>query len=803
MSKYSNAPTRTPFRILAMYIGYQLIFRGATCLSLFPYQQEGCDRLLQDKRLLLADEMGLGKTVQCIEAMNQIATTRKKFHPREKDDDDNITGDGNAIVNALVICPKSVLGVWESELQTWLSPDVNADIRMVTRATKEFPFEFEQEFPQSKSSTSDIHITLINYDLCNKYRNNLQAFPYDILICDEAHYLKSITAKRTEAVFGAKSGLGGIYSEYLWLLTGTPVLNRPMELFTLLRAIDLVNFGNFKEYTERYCDPKTIKDRRGNFRKDYSGAMNLRELSQRLQPIMLRRYKMDVLTELPLKFRGTRVLHSGDVDSSSTSRLEQERLQEILGTSAGELHSRGKRSDGSEEIEEFGSAAEYSNLVKYLGVEWIDMKDPDQRNLIMGFISAVRKETALMKVDLSAELIEDIVASGEKVVVFAHHREVIHRLVDKFGSKAVFVMGGMSTDDRTDAVRQFQEDDNVRILVGSIRAAGVGVTLTASSTVIFLEMDWSPGVMAQAEDRCHRLGQLNSVSIQYHVFRDTIDEWIAKSLVRKQDNIDQILPSESRSTSTLPKISLTYTLDFGKYEGLRLEDAPRDYIQYLIKKEMWRNRPDLWRALHGKNLIEAKPPHTDVQIETTNDNSKTQPPIFPAPPVSQSNDIKADVLKADVLKADDVKVSYQFDFGMHTGKMWNDTPHSYRQWIIKEGVWKQRANLRSALIEAGIVEDENVIKSGISRSSQKKNKMFPIKSFRLTAQCPYIIEELKARNIAFDEEEKKKITKLKKRLLHWHLEKYPDKEVAATREIELISCNSEKLLSTTTVKKAT
>ena len=91
---------------------------------------------------------------------------------------------------------------------------------MVTRASKEFTFEFEQEFPQSQSSTSNIHITLMNYDLCNKYRDNLQAFSYDILICDEAHYLKSPTAKRIEAVFGNGSGSGGIRSEYLWLLTG-------------------------------------------------------------------------------------------------------------------------------------------------------------------------------------------------------------------------------------------------------------------------------------------------------------------------------------------------------------------------------------------------------------------------------------------------------------------------------------------------------------------------------------------------------------------------------------------------------
>ena len=125
--------------------------------------------------------------------------------------------------------------------------------------------------------------------------------------------------------------------------------------------------------------------------------------------------------------------------------------------------------------------------------------------------------------------------------------------------------------------------------------------------------------MAQAEDRCHRLGQLNSVRVQYYVFRDTIDEWIAQTLIKKQNNIEQILPLEEYTNEIgsrkqeLPSSTSSYTFDFGKYKGLRLEDTPEDFIQFLIKKEIWQKRPKLWHALHWKGLLIKNPPPTLCQ----------------------------------------------------------------------------------------------------------------------------------------------------------------------------------------------
>lgn len=710
-------------------VGFAAVKKSGPPGELFPYQKEGVDRLVADQRLLLADEMGLGKTVQCISAVNRI---------------------GREDIAILIVCPKSVLGVWEYELKTWL--DIPLQVQMAS------PKEFLMPFDGS--------VTLINYDICHKYREALQEADYDILICDEAHYLKSRSAKRTQAVLGDGSKKHpGIQSAYLWLLTGTPVLNRPVELYSLVRAIDPDEFSKFKDFADQYCDPKQVSHR-GRFSMDYSGASNLVELSQRLEPIMLRRYKMDVLTQLPPKFRSCLCLTGSD-----TAEQERARLRAIMGGA----------SQINQNLQDFGSEA--SDLLSYLGeFTDLDLEDPENYNKIMGSLATVRRESAMTKLEPSVELLEDIILS-KKVVVFAHHRELILALEERFGDKAVCVIGGMDTDDRSDAVRRFQEDDDVRIFVGSIRAAGVGLTLTAASHVVFLEMDWSPGVMAQAEDRCHRVGQNDSVQVQYYVFKDTIDEWIAKSLLRKQSNIDQILPSKQ------DEVDSGYMFDFGKHAGLRMEDVPQNYLQFLVDKDVWRNRPTLWRALAQKGMVLEEPPPLDadeIAVEKLLAEAKEidQPQESVAPTTSPSSlrnasptagtyseymvaqtdhprvtvitkvpsalatdqgdyqaarDTTKETHKPNVKAATAVpynsaqpiprvaltkrpptatapkkpvppattgtekEVSYVFDFGKHTGKKWVEAPPNYRAWILKEGVWENRDDLRTALTDAGLV----------------------------------------------------------------------------------------------------
>jgi SWI/SNF-related matrix-associated actin-dependent regulator of chromatin subfamily A-like protein 1 len=593
---------------------------AATPKQLFPYQEEGVKRLVEGKRILLADEPGLGKTVQCIAAINKLNLPDPKI---------------------LIVCPKSVLGVWEDELQTWLNTDTaSLDIRVVTAQDFQIP--------------PDGSITLINYDICHKLQDSLQSIHFDVMICDEAHYLKSRAAKRTQAVLGNGKKNKGIQADFLWLLTGTPILNRPVELFPLLQAMDPDEIGSFAAYAERYCEPKAIP--RGRLVvMDYSGASNLVELSKRLEPRMVRRYKSDVLTQLPPKFRSCLCLTGAE----DAKKQERKMLMALMEND--ELNS----NDGN--LEDFG--AEATSLMNYLGTKTnLDLEDPDNRNRIMGTLATIRKETALNKLAPAVELLENVILS-QKVVVFCHHRELIARLLETFGKQAVSIVGGMDRESRSDAVRRFQQDDSVRMFVGSIHAAGVGLTLTAASRVVFLELDWSPAVMSQAEDRCHRVGQTDSVQVQYYVFKDTIDEWVARSLLSKQSNIDQILP-EAISSQT------GYVFDFGKYNEMRLEDVPRTYLTYLVKKEIFKTRPSLWKALVHRGMVLEQPPPEATKA------------------AKKQEDSVADV-------------EFTFDFGKHKGLRWGDTPQNYREWIMREGVWKTRPTLSKALSAAGLMEQPN------------------------------------------------------------------------------------------------
>lgn len=607
--------------------------------SLFPYQMEGVQRLLQSKRILLGDEMGLGKTVQTIEAINQLSL------PRD--------------AKILILCPKSLLDVWKNELHNWLSVPFLVQLAATTKVP---------EFVNRS-------ITVMNYDICHKHRSQLMDTFFDILICDEAHYLKNKDAMRTKAVLGDGSK-SGIPSDRLWLLSGTPVLNRPLELYPLLRAIDPTEFGSFKAFADRYCDPKTLKDSRGNYRKDYSGAKNLGELAKRLSPIMIRRYKSDVLNQLPPKFRSCKcLLDSGEAD------LERERIKDILMERSSY--------DDSLVLEDFGSHA--SSLIQYLGRD-VNLNDPKRRNEIMGLIATVRRQTAISKVDAAIDLLENLIVN-EKVVVFAHHREVIHKLVDAFGSRAVCVLGGMNVDDRSDAVFRFQNDPNARMFVGSIRAAGVGLTLTASSRVVFLEFDWSPAVMSQAEDRCHRIGARGSILIEYYVFPNTIDEWIARSLMTKQSNIDKILPVHQDAADT----KHNFVFDFGVYEGIRLEDAPQNYIEFLVQKEIWRQHPRLWNALYSQGRVQIKP-ETVASRDFDRNAPATMNKAFDPPNVERRSDQRIGI--SSIPSAD---VIYTFDFGMHKGKLWSDAPVSYRDWVIQKAVYDNRPILKEALRAAGLI----------------------------------------------------------------------------------------------------
>lgn len=458
-------------------------------LEYMPFQKAGIAYAKDKAGVLFGDEMGLGKTIEAIGILN--------LDPEIK--------------NALVVCPASLKLNWQREIQKWLVHDLSVGIA------------YPRQWPNT-------NIVIVNYDILNRFPElyqktagkNLLAYvgpEWDYLILDEAHYIKSWKAQRSKLVKKIKA-------RCRLLLTGTPIINRPIELWNLINYLDPLRWKSFRWYTNRYCDAYQKRIGRKLY-WDFSGASNLDELQEKLRStLLIRRLKKEVLPELPPKIRQVIEISKNGclayVEAERKALEEQENVLEDLRIKV-EL----AKASGSEE--------EYEQAVKNLreGV-----------SLAFKHISSARHDIAVAKIPSAIPLLHDAVDSSGKVVIFAHHHDVVHRLKEEFGDEAVLVYGQTKQEDRQRHVDRFQTDPACKVFIGSITAAGVGITLTASSHVVFMELDWVPGNMHQAEDRLHRIGQKDSVLVQHLVLENSIDARLAKTLVAKQKIIDDALDRE-------------------------------------------------------------------------------------------------------------------------------------------------------------------------------------------------------------------------------------------------------------------
>ena len=444
-----------------------------------PYQRAGIAYLLAKPGALLADDMGLGKTIQAIGVIN-----------------------GDASINrVLVICPNTLKLNWQIEFGRWL---VRPAAVGIAQAGKPLP------------STP---IVVINYDIIGRYRDAIDAVSWDLLIADECHALKNNRAQRTRAVFGGGRGkerTPPIKARRTLLLTGTPILNRPCEMWTLLKAIDPQGIGgDFWHFHKRYCAAHQTR-----YGWDMSGASNLDELQRRLrETVMIRRLKADVLTDLPPKRRQVvEVAANGAADTVANELEVYERTDA--------LRARVALAEAEED------EAAYREAVAALSAaESVAFRD----------MSAARHATALAKLPYVIEHLREAIEAGGKIVCFAHHIDVVDAIAAAFGSACVTLTGGTSLADRQANVERFQADPTCTLFVGNLLAAGVGITLTASSHVVFAELDWRPAMVTQAEDRTHRIGQRDSVLVQHLVFDGSLDATMAKRIVEKQAIIDAAL----------------------------------------------------------------------------------------------------------------------------------------------------------------------------------------------------------------------------------------------------------------------
>lgn len=438
--------------------------------TLLPFQKAGVAYASAARRTFIADEMGLGKTIQALATVQNL-----RAFP------------------LLIVTPASLKLNWQREAQKWLPGKTICVLKGKT------------------GEQCEGDVVILNYDILDKRAEELAITKWQSVIFDESHYLKNYKAKRTER---AKELAKGIPNRFL--LTGTPVLNRPQELLSQLGILGrLDQMGGFWEFAKRYC--KAYKTRYG---WDMSGVSNLEELATKLRACcFLRRTKAQVLPELPEKRRTYLTM---EIDNRREySKAESDLIVWLARRAADDLAFNKSLKDLPEEEkqrrrDERGQEAAHKA----------------QRAEQLVKIEVAKHLAAQGKLAAVLEWIEDFLESGEKLVVFASHRDIVQSVAEKFS--AASITGETPLEQRQKAIDDFQGNPDTKLLVLNIQAGGVGITLTAASNVAFLELGWNPATHDQAEDRTHRIGQKNAVTAWYFIAQNTIDERIAALIEAKR-----------------------------------------------------------------------------------------------------------------------------------------------------------------------------------------------------------------------------------------------------------------------------
>ena len=434
-----------------------------------PFQQAGIQGIVQRfeqlQTVLLADPMGLGKTVQAIGVANALDIDPSRI---------------------LVVCPASMRLVWKRELESWMT--ASAPVTAVVNGYKEY---------KGLKHTGPLVISY-NLTVQNHWVNMLRGHGWDLMILDEAHYLKNPTAKRTKASLGQKKAPGLLQTAaHSLLLTGTPIPNRPHEFYTLIKACcpTVVNGHGYWDFLKHYCTGY-----QGTFGYQVTGARNTGELASRLRGTgwMIRRSKESVLPDLPPKRYNLVVFPP---DSNLRKIVEREQA--------------------------------------------FDAREIMQQGVPVGVaaLPELRHEMGRAKTAQCLSWISDTLENTDKLVVWAHHRAVIEALESGLQDYCpVVIHGGTPPGERQANIDRFQQHPDCRVFIGQLQAASVGITLTAASDVAFVEADWVPGNNEQAIDRCHRIGQeAGSVNIYYLVVEGSLDAQILGAAASKAQDALKIL----------------------------------------------------------------------------------------------------------------------------------------------------------------------------------------------------------------------------------------------------------------------
>jgi SWI/SNF-related matrix-associated actin-dependent regulator 1 of chromatin subfamily A len=389
----------------------------------------------------------------------------------------------------LIVCPASLKINWEREIKNYTNRRI-----LIVEGRK-------------WGSTFDFYI--INYDILKNFHTTEKSEDsdayklitnekFELAIVDEAHYISNSTAQRTKLLNDILEKIPKV-----WLLTGTPMTSRPINYFNLLKIVRSPLTLNWQNYVRRYC--KGFQFTVGNKKIwNTSGSSNLDELRERTKNIILRRLKTDIL-DLPEK---------------------------IIAPVFLEL----KNTLYDDELDEFMRITKENQKKESISVT-------------LNRLMKIRQLISYEKVPFTCELIDKCLEQGKKVIVLTNFTLTLDMIHEKYKKNSVTVDGRMSKDKRQVSVDRFQNDDKIRVFIGNIKAAGVGLTLTAAEVVIMNDLSFVPADHSQGEDRAYRYGQTKGVLVYYPVFENTIEMQIYNILQKKKNVIDQVMGEGEYSES--------------------------------------------------------------------------------------------------------------------------------------------------------------------------------------------------------------------------------------------------------------
>jgi len=439
-------------------------------ITLKPFQEEGVAFLKSRYHAILADDMGLGKTVQAVRAMDAIGAQK-----------------------VLIVCPAGTVKLGWYYAILFESRELHhiQDIKT-----------------GNDTLDPNASIYIISYDLLSNNHYKFAGMAGDLLICDEAHYMRSITARRTWAVLGDKGkGVASLF-KYKWMLTGTLIEHKPHDVYPVL--VTLFNkfiqpYGSFDKFVKRFCGGSYY---RGEMTPRY--ATHKDELAAILKPVMLRRKKEDVLEDFPPLV--TEIVYF-EATAAVKDLIDKE----------------------PEYMKENAEGEEYIN--------------PQYR----GEASKHRLALAMAKIPQAIEYIEGLLEGDDKLVLFAYHHAVVNALAEALHKhNPVILTGGLSDKQKQSAVDLFVKRKEVRIFIGNVEAAGTGVDglQKVCSTMLFVEFDLRPGKIEQAIDRLHRMLQVNRVLALFAVIENSWESRKLRQILKKIADNEHILGGEQNVIRT-------------------------------------------------------------------------------------------------------------------------------------------------------------------------------------------------------------------------------------------------------------